>query len=165
MKERNIAFKRQRENSGIIPLLAFIFIVIGDGEKRQQLEELIIKLGLKNRVCLLGKIAEASIYLNAFDIFTLTSITEALPYVLLEAGFASLPTIASDVGGIPEIIDDEKTGLLVSPRNSEEIKHSIEYLINNPSKLSSFGNALHSVITENFTQKRMLEETFYLYRK
>ncbi len=145
--------------------LNVIFIVIGDGEKRQQLEELIIKLGLKNRVCLLGKIAEASIYLNAFDIFTLTSITEALPYVLLEAGFASLPTIASDVGGIPEIIDDEKTGLLVSPRNSEEIKHSIEYLINNPSKLSSFGNALHSVITENFTQKRMLEETFYLYRK
>ncbi len=142
-----------------------IFIIIGEGEKRKELEELIIKLGMSNKVFLMGYVDSASTYLRAFDILTLSSITEALPYILLEAGYASLPVIASDVGGIPEIIENNKTGMLVSPRNSEEIKASIEYLIKNPEKARILGDSLKIKISENFTQKIMLEKTFALYRK
>jgi len=96
---------------------------------------------------------------------TLSSITEALPYMLLEAGNASLPVIASDVGGISEIIENNKTGILVTPKNSEEIKTSIEYLLKNPEKAKGFGQALKEKVSKYFTQKSMLEKTFLLYRQ
>jgi len=142
-----------------------IFVIIGEGEKRKELEELIVKLGIANKVCLLGHTDRASTYLKAFDIFTLSSITEALPYVLLEAGYASLSVVTSNVGGIPEIVENNKTGILVSPRNSEEIKNSIEYLIKNPQKSKVFGDSLKEKVTKDFTQKKMLEKTFSLYKK
>jgi len=141
-----------------------IFVIIGEGEKRKELEEQIIKLGVSNKVFLVGHVDCASSYLKAFDIFVLSSITEALPYVLLEAGYASLPVTASNVGGIHEIIENNKTGLLTSPRNSEEIKNSIEYLIKNPQKAEILGNCLKQKITKSFTQKTMLEKTFTLYK-
>ncbi|MEK7203269.1 MAG: glycosyltransferase family 4 protein [Patescibacteria group bacterium] len=142
-----------------------IFVIIGKGEKRKELEEQIIKLGVTNKVFLIGQINLASSFLRAFDIFTLSSITEALPYVLLEAGYASLPVVASNVGGIPEIIENNKTGILVSSKNLEEIKRSIEYLLKNPLKATSLGNALKEKISKDFTQKTMLEKTFNLYKK
>ncbi|MFH1454908.1 MAG: glycosyltransferase [bacterium] len=141
-----------------------IFVVIGEGEKRKELEELTIKLGVANKVFLAGHIDNASSYLKAFDIFTLSSITEALPYALLEAGYAALPVIASNVGGIPEIIENGKTGILISPKISEEIKNSIEYLIKNPRNATSFGNSLKEKISRNFNQKKMLGKTFTLYK-
>ena len=142
-----------------------IFLIIGEGEKRKELEEQAVKLGVSNKIFLIGQVDSASSYLKAFDIFTLSSITEALPYVLLEAGYASLPVIASNVGGIPEIIENNKTGILVSPKNSEEIKNSIEYLMKNPEKLRFLGDSLKEKISKNFTQKIMLEKTFTLYKK
>ena len=142
-----------------------IFVIMGEGEKRKELEEQTVKLGVGNRVFLIGYVNGASTYLKAFDIITLSSITEGLPYVLLESGYAARPIVASNVGGIPEIIENNKTGILVSPRNSEEIKNSIEYLIKNPSKSTGLGDALKRKISQDFTQKVMLEKTFALYRK
>ena len=142
-----------------------IFVIIGEGEKKKELEEQVVRLGIASKVFLVGRIDSASTYLNAFDIFTLSSITEALPYVLLEAGYAALPVIASNVGGIPEIIKNNKTGILVSSRNSEEIKTSVEYLIKNPEKARVLGDSLRQEISRDFTQKMMLEKTFSLYRK
>ena len=142
-----------------------IFVIMGEGEKRKELEEQTVKLGVGNRVFLIGYVNGASTYLKAFDIITLSSITEGLPYVLLESGYAARPIVASNVGGIPEIIENNKTGILVSPRNSEEIKNSIEYLIKNPSKSKWLGDALKRKISQDFTQKVMLEKTFALYRK
>jgi glycosyltransferase involved in cell wall biosynthesis len=142
-----------------------IFVIMGEGEKRKELEEQAVRLGVANKVFLIGHIDMASSYLKAFDILTLSSITEALPYMLLEAGYAGIPVVASRVGGIPEIIENNKTGILVSPRSSEEIKTSIEYLIKNPEKARAFGDNLKEKISKNFTQKIMLEKTFALYRK
>ena len=102
-----------------------IFLIIGDGEERKNLEDLIQKHGAAQKVFLLGRIESASMYLKAFDIATLTSITEALPYFLLEAGAAGLPVIASNVGGIPEIIENEATGILMRSKSSDEIKRAI----------------------------------------
>lgn len=141
-----------------------VFIIIGEGEKRKELEEQIVKLGGTNKIFLIGHIDFASSYLKAFDIFTLSSITEALPYVLLEAGNASLPVIASNVGGITEIIENNKTGILVSPKNPEEIKNSMEYLIKNPEKSKLLADCLNKKVLNNFSQKMMLERTFALYK-
>src|SRR3989338_4896747 len=75
---------------------------------------------------IISNIPNASKYLKNFDIFVLPSLKEGLHYVLLEAGLAGLPVIASNVGGIPEIIESGKEGLLVAPANPEELAVSIK---------------------------------------
>ena len=81
-----------------------LYIIIGDGEERNRLKNLVRAKGLAERVFFAGHMDNAARFLLAFDIFLFPSITEALGYALLEAGFARLPSVATNVGGIPEII-------------------------------------------------------------
>jgi glycosyltransferase involved in cell wall biosynthesis len=143
-----------------------IYVVIGDGEEKTHLTNQITKLGLTSQVFLVGPIADAKKYLKAFDIFTLTSRTEALPYVILEAGLAELPVVASAVGGIPEIINLPDVGLLVpigenAPQN---IAGTIEKLIINPEHAKTLGQNLRQRVISNFSQEKMHAETFALYK-
>ena len=140
-----------------------ILIIIGEGERREILQERINRYNLQDTVFLIGQIDEAEKYLKAFDIFTLSSITEALPYVILEAGQAGLPIVASGVGGIPEIIDDMQDGILVRPKEPTEIQEALDFLIKNPEKMSSFGQNIQKKIQTNFTKEKMIKETLALY--
>lgn len=140
-----------------------IFIVMGEGEERKNLEEIIKINNLENSVFLVGNIENAYSYLKALDIFTLTSITEALPYAILEAGKAEVPVVASSVGGIPEIIDDMKSGILLHPKKPKEISDAIRFLINHPDKRKLFSDSLKEKIDKEFSVDRMLSETIKLY--
>lgn len=142
---------------------AFYFI-LGDGEEKEQLHALIKQHGLEERVFLLGFVPDAAQYLPAFDCFILPSIKEGLPYVLLEAGYASLPVIATNVGGIPEIIDDA-AGLLVPPRDTDALARSIEQLVKNPTDRAALGTALHDKVAKEFSLSKMADETVALYSK
>jgi glycosyltransferase involved in cell wall biosynthesis len=153
------SLKMERGDEAPIPLL----IVIGEGERREKLQERINRYGLQNDIFLIGRVENASSLVKAFDIFTLTSITEALPYVILEAGQAGLPIIASAVGGIPEIIDDMDSGILVRPKEPEEIKKSISYLIDHPDKMADFGRKIRQKVLEKFNKEEMVKETIKLY--
>jgi len=141
-----------------------IFVIIGDGEEKIHLENLIIRLKLSDKVFLAGRVEMASSYLKAFDIFTLSSITEALPYALLEAGAASLPVIASNVGGIPEILENEVSGILIRSKSSDEIKRALEYLLQNPQKAKGFGHELKKKVEHEFSVREMIEKTVALYK-
>lgn len=143
--------------------LPFVFIIIGEGEKRKELEKLILTENLSETVFLLGHIKDGSKYLKAFDIFTLTSTTEALGYVILEAGIARLPVIASRVGGIPEIISHLENGYLAETKNIEEIAKGIEYLLINEGQRKIFGDNLFKTVKEKFETKKMIEETEKIY--
>ncbi len=102
--------------------------IIGEGEEREYLEKLVCRLNLKN-VFFLGKIPDAGKYLNNFDIFVLPSLSESLGISIIEAYAGKRPVIASKVGGIPELIVDGETGLLVAPGDSYALADSIEKLI------------------------------------
>lgn len=143
-----------------------IYIIIGNGEEKSNLENQIINLGLANKVFLIGFITDAKKYLKAFDIFTLTSRTEALPYVILEAGLAELPIVASRVGGIPEIINSPDIGLLVpiGEKAPQAIAEAIEKLLSNPEHAKTLGQNLKRRIVQNFSQEKMHTETFALYK-
>ncbi|MBU1036985.1 glycosyltransferase [Patescibacteria group bacterium] len=91
-----------------------LFLVLGEGQQRNYLESLINKYQLNNNFFLLGEIKNAGDFLQAFDLFVLSSVKEGLPYTILEAKAADLPIIATKVGGIPEIIDQM---CLVEPKN------------------------------------------------
>ncbi|MFA6227278.1 MAG: glycosyltransferase [Candidatus Paceibacterota bacterium] len=141
------------------------FIIIGEGDERGRLDKLISELNLSGKVFLVGKIDEAGKYLKAFDIFTLTSITEALGYVILEAGKAELPVVASAVGGIPEIIENNINGILVKVENIEEISRAIEILIKNKDLREKYGKALKNKVNLKFSIPRMIQETVQVYNK
>jgi len=139
----------------------FVFIVIGEGEERKNLENVIQEHQLEEKVFLVGS-KDAAQYLKAFDIFTLTSLKEGLPYSILEAGLASLPVIATNTGGIPDIIDTQ-TGILTEKEDVEGIKESIEKLMNDIETRNLYGNNLQNKVEKEFSFDQMLEKTLLLY--
>lgn len=139
-------------------------VIIGEGEDRGRLEKLISAKRLDGRIILLGQIEDARKYLKAFDIFILPSRTEAFPYALLEAGYAGLPIVASEVGGIPEIIPDAEYGLLVPPGNVIELEKSLKYMITKDHYRALIGPNIAKKIKADFSFKQMLEKTIELYR-
>ena len=114
---------------------------------------------------IISNIPNASKYLKNFDIFVLPSLKEGLPYVLLEAGLAGLPAIASNVGGIPEIIENEKEGLLVPPANPEELAVAIKKLIEDKTLCENLAKNLREKIKKEFSLEKMLRETISQYLK
>ncbi len=138
-------------------------VIIGEGEERQNLKQLIRKLQLDKKVHLLGFKENASQFLKAFDVFVLPSRTEALPYVPLEAGLAQLPVIASNVGGIPEIISTGKNGVLVEANHVSEFSTSISTLLDDSTKAATFGHNLRKTVEEKFSISSMVEKTIAVY--
>lgn len=140
-------------------------MIIGEGEERENLARLIAKNQLTNNVNLLGRRENASQYLPAFDIFILPSRTEALPYALLEAGGAGLPVVAAKVGGIPEIIENEVSGILVPKENAEALAEAITTLLTNKNLADDYGQKLKQTILTKFSKQKMLDQTFTLYQQ
>lgn len=140
-----------------------LFTIISDGELRQELEEQIDLKGLKDYVYLVGHKEDARQYLSAFDIFILPSKKEGLPYALLEAGQCGLPCIASFVGGIPEVITNLESGLLIDPNNYMTIVKSFEYYLSHPNERVGFGENLKDHIATKYNQEKMIVATEALY--
>lgn len=139
------------------------YVIFGEGEERANLQAIIKEHSLEQRVFLLGFVKNAVQYMPGFDCFLLPSIKEGLPYVLLEAGLAYRPVIATQTGGIPEIIEDTKTGLLVSPKDATALARAIMWMISNQSERATLGKKLNEKITNSFTLEQMVDNTVALY--
>ncbi len=102
-------------------------LIIGDGSERRSLEHLVKELSLEDRIRFIGQIPPEGIpeYFAMADCFVLPSLKEGFGIAILEAMAASVPVIASRVGGIPDIVKEEKTGFLVEPKNSDAIARTI----------------------------------------
>lgn len=141
----------------------FVCVIIGDGELRDSLQKEINELDLQHNVFLTGFVSDAANLIPAFDIFTLTSIKEGLPYTLLEAGLAGNSVIASRVGGIPEIITNGLSGSLTPPQNVPEIARTLVDISQDSKKRAAFGSALKQTVRERFSLQEMLTNTTSLY--
>ena len=138
-------------------------VLVGEGPERPELEKLIKKLGIENHVILTGRQKEIPKLLKCADIFVLPSKREAFGLVLLEAMIAGLPIIASDTGGIPEIIENKKNGILVEPENSGKIATALIALISHPEKRKKLAAAGAEIVHEKFEAKKMAEEYGKIY--
>ena len=138
-------------------------VIMGEGEERQELKELAVALDVQHQVNFAGFVPNAREHLGQFDIFTLTSRTEGLPYTLLEAGVASLPVVASRVGGIPEVITNNETGLLVTKENVSELSQALLKLFNDKELRMKLGANLHTKVENEFGLKQMLTATLASY--
>ncbi len=138
-------------------------VVCGDGQERDRLAELAQEKGVSSSVFLLGFVPEARTFLSAADIYLMPSRKEGLPLALLEAGLASLPVIASKIGGIPEVISDRENGLFMPRGNTHILAKAISYLLSHPAEASRFGGALRAKVLADFSADAMISQTFKLY--
>jgi glycosyltransferase involved in cell wall biosynthesis len=139
------------------------YLILGDGQKREALQKQITESGLEHTVFLLGRVQEAPLYGRAYDIFLLPSLSEAFGIALLEAGLARLPVVATTVGGIPEIIQNGETGLLVPPKNPGAIATATESLLMDKFLRERLGDALQERVQKEFSIERLVRDTFALY--
>ena len=138
----------------------FELAIVGEGEERAHLEALIQKEDLMGSVHLLGFVPDAAQYFKAFDIFVLPSVKEGLPYSLLEAGQAGVATVASDVGGIPDIVAPEA---LVAAKDVRGLAEKLRILMDNAEARAQLGTALQTKVQTDFSLQKMVSETAVLY--
>lgn len=108
-------------------------VIYGNGPQKEELNSLVKRLGLENRVIFYGKVdfREIQNYIMVSDVFALASVYEPSGIALLDAMIANVPVVAAKVGGMPEIIKDNKAGLTVNPRNPKDIAEKISILLRN----------------------------------
>ena len=140
-----------------------VLVIIGDGEEWEHLQKLIQISDAPDRIVLVGFVKDAASYLSAFDLFVLPSRSEALGYAILEAGLASLPVIASRVGGIPEVIKDTESGVLVAPNDVDALASGLRTVADNEPLRQALGKALYERVTRVFSKEKMVRETLSLY--
>jgi glycosyltransferase involved in cell wall biosynthesis len=119
-------------------------VVVGDGPERAALESLVRSRGLERCVSFVGARMDVRNLLPAFDLFALSSDTEGMSVALVEASWAGLATVATDVGGNPEIVLPEQTGILVQPGAPRALAHAIGALLADPARRNSMGRAARS---------------------
>lgn len=142
--------------------IAIHHTIIGAGQQELELKELASSLGVRDYVHFIGALDEASRFLKAFDLYVQPSRSEALAYTVIEASFAELPIIASDVGGIPEIITNTKNGLLVQSGDAGDLAEKIKTLLEDRSISAQY--AKEAFIDSNrFSFQNMLEKTLAVY--
>ena len=137
-------------------------VIIGKGKEKDYLEKLIKDYKLNEKVFLIGALPEAARFFKAFDIFILCSRSEAYGYVIHEAGLANLPVIATKVGGIPEIVTDNKSGLLIPPNDIPALQKAITLLLNNKTLREDLAQHHHQNMTDK-TLEKMIKATETLY--
>ncbi|MEW6209041.1 MAG: glycosyltransferase family 4 protein [Acidobacteriota bacterium] len=104
-------------------------VIVGDGPERERLEARIRSSGLSDQVLFTGQVSDASVYYAMADVFALPSHSEGSPNVLLEAMAAGVPAVATSVGGVPEIVADEESALLVASRDPQAMARAVIRLL------------------------------------
>jgi len=139
------------------------FLVVGEGSLRAGLEAQAERLGLGDRVRFSGFRSDIGAAMAAVSISVIPSQSEGLSNVLLESMAASLPVIATRVGGTPEVVENEQSGLLVPPRDPAALARAIGSLLSDPARAADLGRAGRGRVERLFQLGRMVGETEALY--
>lgn len=139
------------------------FVIVGEGSRRNELQQLAEQFHLDDRVILTGGKINGADYIQMFDIFALTSNFEGMPIVLLEAMAAKKPIVATDVGGVPEMIDSGMNGYLIDKRDPKIFAHYCQQLIDNPAWMKTFGEHSLQKYRDQFSVEQMISNYTRLY--
>ncbi|MCW3991663.1 MAG: N-acetyl-alpha-D-glucosaminyl L-malate synthase BshA [Candidatus Bathyarchaeota archaeon] len=140
-------------------------LLVGDGPERHRIELLVEKLGLHRNVLLTGYRRDIPNLLRCSDILVLCSEIESSPLTLLEAMSSGLPIIATEVGGIPDIVADGRNGFLVPPNSPEELAEKILELNSDAELRLRMGAAARRTILERFTADKVVPQYEEAYRR
>lgn len=164
-------FKPQKSPLDFIKLAALVrpvypkvkFLLVGDGELRKEIEKSVKQLNLEDRVILSGWRRDIPEILSLTDIFVLTSLWEGLPVTVLEAGIAGVPVVATDTGGIREVVSEGETGFLVAPGNLLDMRDKLDVLLRDSALRKSMGNRARVFLGDKFSLGNSLSKTNALY--
>ncbi len=141
------------------------FVIVGEGELMGLLRDRASQLGVDNAIIFAGFQPDVHRYISAFDVFVAPSVMEGLNTSILDAMMLGRPVVATTAGGIPEIIEHEKTGLLVPPANPEALAAAIVELLKDPEKAERLARAGQERVVEEFSAERMVEGTIAVYER
>ena len=139
-----------------------IFLIVGDGPLK---EDLIKQIGDETRIRILGARKDIPEILHILDVFALSSIYEGLGRAMTEAMISSKPVVAPRVNGIPEVVEDGKTGFLIEPRDSKALAKRILILLNNDDMRIKMGRDAFMKVVPAFSDTNMVESIDKLYCK
>ncbi|HEY7287008.1 MAG TPA: glycosyltransferase family 4 protein [Vicinamibacterales bacterium] len=141
------------------------FIILGEGELRDHLEKQVRDHALEKHVLLPGFRTDVLGCIKGFDLFAMSSVTEGLGTSLLDAMACRRPIVATSAGGIPEIVEDGVTGLLVPPRDAHALAAAIVRALKDAGLRERMGNAGFARVNERFSVDRMVAATAALYER
>lgn len=138
-------------------------VLVGDGPERHNLEAQANRLGILGAVEFAGFTETPMSYVRACDVFVLPSLTEGLPVALLEACAAAKPVVASDVGGVGEVIAHCHSGILVRPRRSRELAEAITNLFADRRIAAEMGSRAETTVRQNFCYEKNVRDLERVY--
>ena len=141
------------------------FLIVGDGERRAELEALSTNLGLDRSVEFLGWRPDLDRVYADLDLVVLCSRNEGLPVALIEAQAAGRPVIATRVGGVPDLVVSGDTGLLVPPDDPDALARAIQSLLDDVEMRDRLGRAGRRRVVPAYNAERLLEDIDLLYRE
>ncbi len=141
------------------------FLLVGDGERRGELEALVDRLGLRERVQFLGWREDLDRVLADLDIVALSSRNEGSPVCLIEAMAAARSVVATRAGGVGDVVEDGVTGCLVEVDNAQQMAQSILALLGDPKRRAKMGQAGRRRVYPGFSSQRLVDDIDRLYRE
>ncbi|MGO9451335.1 MAG: glycosyltransferase family 4 protein [Candidatus Binataceae bacterium] len=142
-----------------------VCLLAGDGALREELERQAESLGIGGRVRFMGRIEDTRAMLWTLDIFVFPSLWEGLGVAAIEASACGLAIVASDAGGIGEVVINGKSGILVPPADAAALAEAIDQLAGSPGERSRMGNGARERAEAEFAMNTMAERTLALYRR
>jgi glycosyltransferase involved in cell wall biosynthesis len=140
------------------------FLLAGDGTERSRIANRVRREGLSDRVELPGFL-DRSEFFNRVDLLVLCSLVENQPYAILEAMACGVPVVATDAGGVAEMIEDGETGLLVAPQSAEALASALASLCGNPAECRRLGRQAREYFNETYRQDRCIDQYVNYYRQ
>jgi len=138
-------------------------ILVGDGILKTELMDMAKRLGISDKVLFPGIRNDVSDILSTMDLFVITSLTEGICNAILEAMACGLPIIATDVGGNPEIVHNEETGLLFPTKNVAGLVRAVERMLEDEERRKGYGEKAREMVEKRFSLQRMVNEYEGLY--
>ncbi len=139
------------------------FLLVGKGRMRDRLETLVQYLGLNKRFLFVENCQDVRVLYMISDLFVLSSLWEGLPYAVLEAMATGKPVVATDIGGVRDVVKDGITGYLVPPKDTARMAKTIVELLNNPDKAEGMGEKGRLEIEKRYQLRQRMRKIEALY--
>jgi glycosyltransferase involved in cell wall biosynthesis len=140
-----------------------LFVFVGEGPCREKWQALAAELGIADDVIFTGTRTDMPGVYASFDVFVLPSFDEAMPMSLLEAMSSGIPTIATPVGGVPDVVVDGETGILATPGDVTGLTRDILGLLQDPEKARRIGEKGFHRVTQEFSSEAMARKYLQIY--
>lgn len=144
-----------------------LYLIVGDGPIRQELEQLVSDLGLKKYVEFTGQLLHRQVmeYMSICDIFTMPSWQETFGLVYIEAMAHAKSVIGVQGQGVDGIVEHGKTGMLVKPRDVDSLVEALDFLLSHPEEARAMGERARKLVLENYTWEKNAEKTIEVYKE